>query len=95
MKLLTGNRNQCQGCKEYFNSNSPFDKHRTGTYGVNRRCLTPEEMIAKGMFEELLRGFWITEKRNGKQMNTQKRHRLNRPRSLTRSFSMYLRRRLM
>ena len=61
MKLLTGNRNQCQACKEYFNSNSPFDKHRTGTYGVNRRCLTPDEMLAKGMLKNDA-GFWITEK---------------------------------
>lgn len=63
MKMLTGNRNQCQVCKEYFNSNSPFDKHRTGKYGVNRRCLTPDEMIAKGMSVNAA-GFWITEKRD-------------------------------
>lgn len=59
MKLLTGNRNQCQTCKEYFNSNAPFDKHRTGVHGVNRRCLTSEEMIAKGMSLNDA-GFWIT-----------------------------------
>jgi hypothetical protein len=61
MKLLTGKRNQCQGCKEYFNSNTPFDKHRTGEYGVNRRCRTPEEMLSLGMSLNA-DGFWITEK---------------------------------
>ena len=59
MKQLNGARNQCQTCKEYFNSNRAFDKHRTGAYGLNRRCLSPEEMQSKGM---VLRkdGFWIT-----------------------------------
>ncbi len=61
---LTGNRNQCQSCKEYFNSNSAFDKHRTGDHGRNRRCRTPEEMIALGMSKNNA-GFWITEKYDG------------------------------
>lgn len=56
---LVGQRNQCQGCKQYFNSNSAFEKHRTGKYGVNRRCLTPEEMTAKGMLVNHA-GFWVT-----------------------------------
>jgi hypothetical protein len=47
---LTGERNQCQGCKQYFTRTSVFDKHRIGEHGKNRRCLTPAEMIAKGMF---------------------------------------------
>jgi len=58
---LTGNRNQCQGCKQYFNSNSAFDKHRTGEHGVNRRCRTPDELTALGMLVNHA-GFWITEK---------------------------------
>jgi len=62
MKMLTGNRNQCQTCKEYFNSNAPFDKHRTGRYGIDRRCLTPDEMRAKGMFINSA-GYWITKAR--------------------------------
>jgi hypothetical protein len=59
MKLLSGSRNQCQSCKEFFNSYGAFDKHRTGSHGVDRRCRTPEEMIEKGM---VLRndGFWVT-----------------------------------
>jgi hypothetical protein len=61
MKLLTGRRNQCQGCKTYFNSQTPFDMHRTGDHGVNRRCRTPEEMIGLGMSVNA-DGFWITEK---------------------------------
>jgi hypothetical protein len=61
MKILKGRRNQCQGCKEYFNSVGAFDKHRTGEYGKSRRCKTKEEMEASGM---VLRedGFWIGEK---------------------------------
>lgn len=60
---LGSQRNQCQGCKQYFNSNKAFDKHRTGKHGVNRRCLTPEEMTAKGMLVNK-DGFWITEAYN-------------------------------
>lgn len=60
---LTGQRNQCQGCKEYFNSNTAFDKHRTGKHcNQTRRCMTPEEMMAKGMLKNAA-GFWITEAR--------------------------------
>jgi len=54
---LTGQRNECPTCGERFNSNSAFDKHRTGQYGADRRCLTADEMRARGM---VLRddGFW-------------------------------------
>lgn len=61
MKLLSGRRNQCQSCKAYFNSNTPFDMHRTGDYGVDRRCRTPEEMLGLGMSLNA-DGFWISEK---------------------------------
>lgn len=64
---LTGNRNQCQGCKQYFNSNSAFDKHRTGVYCSSRRCRTPEEMLALGMLINHA-GFWITEKYDGNRI---------------------------
>jgi hypothetical protein len=57
---LSGSRNQCQGCKEYFNSNWAFDKHRTGEYGLNRRCRSPEEMKTIGM-QLNAHGFWIGE----------------------------------
>jgi hypothetical protein len=63
MKKLNGARNQCPTCREYFNSNGAFDKHRTGSHGVNRRCRTIEEMLDKGM---ALRedGFWVAEPMN-------------------------------
>ncbi|WP_160803633.1 hypothetical protein [Nitrosomonas sp. GH22] len=56
---LTGDRNQCPTCNEYFNSTAAFDKHRTGKYGVDRRCLTVQEMNNKGMSKNDA-GFWIT-----------------------------------
>lgn len=57
---LTGQRNQCRGCSQYFNSNLAFDKHRTGQPGHGRRCRTADEMIAKGMSLNK-HGFWISE----------------------------------
>ena len=48
-KQLNGNRNQCPTCKKYFNSNGAFDKHRTGTHGIDRRCMTTDEMLDAGM----------------------------------------------
>lgn len=57
---LAGSRNQCGGCREYFNSNTAFEKHRTGEFGVDRRCLTPDEMIAKKMSKNAA-GFWVSE----------------------------------
>ena len=59
MKRLNGDRNQCQSCKEFFNSTRAFDKHRTGQHGVDRRCMTKDEMLAKEMFlgeDEFWRG---------------------------------------
>lgn len=56
---LTGQHNQCRGCGEYFNSNYAFDKHRTGKHGVDRRCMTPEEMMGKGMLKNA-GGWWIS-----------------------------------
>ena len=66
---LSGDRNQCQGCKAYFNSTAAFDKHRVGTFGApigdgtymahTRRCRTPEEMAAAGMSKNAA-DFWIT-----------------------------------
>lgn len=48
-KTLRGDRNQCAGCGEYFNSSHAFEKHRAGAIGVDRHCLTRDEMLAKGM----------------------------------------------
>jgi hypothetical protein len=59
---VTGQRNQCQTCKLYFNSNTAFDLHRTGKHGVDRRCRTVNELIEKGM-EINDAGFWVTERK--------------------------------
>jgi hypothetical protein len=56
---LTGDRNQCGSCAEHFNSTFAFEKHRTGDFGKDRRCLSPEEMLAKGMSKNAA-GFWIS-----------------------------------
>lgn len=56
-KQLRGDRNQCAGCGQYFNSLHAFDKHRTGEHGLDRRCLSPDEMTAKGM-HVASDGFW-------------------------------------
>lgn len=56
-RKLTGNRNQCAGCGEFFNSNGAFDKHRIGKHGIDRRCMTPQEMVDAGFFKPD-DGFW-------------------------------------
>lgn len=66
---LSGNRNQCPSCGEFFNSVGAFDKHRTGEYGKpvssgtyspsSRRCLSVGGMVAIGM-EKNASGFWIS-----------------------------------
>lgn len=56
---LRGQKNQCQGCKKYFNSNTAFEMHRTGRHGIDRRCMTEEEMTAKGMSMNA-RSFWVS-----------------------------------
>lgn len=61
---LTAKRNQCQSCKQYFNSTSAFDFHRHGKFGLDRRCMTSLEMTKFGMLVNS-DGFWITEKFNG------------------------------
>lgn len=55
---LTGSRCECSACHQRFNSTSAFDLHRTGVYGVNRRCREPFEMLALGMSAND-QGFWI------------------------------------
>jgi len=57
---LHGDHNECPGCGLLFNSTHAFDKHRVGPHGA-RRCLTPEEMMAKGMVQ---RGIWWISERN-------------------------------
>jgi len=66
---LSGDRNQCPTCGEYFNSSAAFDKHRVGYFSSPRqtdngallqprRCLSGGEMLSKGMAKR--NGFWIT-----------------------------------
>lgn len=58
---LTGDHNQCQGCKQFFNSTLAFSKHRIGEHeGSQRRCMTTDEMTAKGMAVNS-RGWWVSE----------------------------------
>lgn len=54
---LTGNRCQCTACGEYFNGVQPFDRHRIGQYGIDRRCLAIAEMEAAGFIRNVS-GFW-------------------------------------
>jgi hypothetical protein len=61
-KTLRGDRNQRPGCSKYFNSTFAFDKHRTGRFGKDRRCMTTEEMTEAGM-DVRQDGFWISERR--------------------------------
>ena len=56
---LSGDRNQCPSCGEYFNSTYAFDKHRVGQHGIDRRCLKIEQMLFIGM-DKNSAGYWIS-----------------------------------
>lgn len=65
---LTGNRCRCQGCGEFFNSTSTFDRHRVGSWadrGATRRCLKPAEMRTRGWLLNAA-SFWIRGIRSGR-----------------------------
>lgn len=53
----------CPACKEIFAGTTAGDRHRQGTWDVPpthpdyRHCLTPEQMIAKGMRRNEY-GYW-------------------------------------
>jgi len=60
---LRGDHCRCSGapyggCGEHFNSTYAFDKHRTGPWSA-RRCLSPDEMRAKGMVRNA-DGWWLS-----------------------------------
>ncbi|VTU25129.1 hypothetical protein SRS16CHR_03598 [Variovorax sp. SRS16] len=58
---LTGDRNQCPTCGDFFNSTHAFDRHRIGRHAGNqRRCLTAPEMEAQGI-ALTASGFWVSE----------------------------------
>jgi putative DNA primase/helicase len=48
-RRLSGDRCKCSVCGTYFNSTAAFDEHRTGPHGKGRRCMTSNEMEARGM----------------------------------------------
>jgi hypothetical protein len=56
---VSGDRNQCAGCGALFNSSAAFDKHRTGDFGKDRRCMSATEMLAKKMATNAA-GYWVT-----------------------------------
>lgn len=54
----------CTACGETFNSVYPFDLHRIGEFGKDRRCLTVLEMQERGWVKNK-RGLWITKAYDG------------------------------
>ena len=56
---LSGDRCQCIGCGEYFNSTYAFDMHRIGDHKVKRECMTPDMMLEKAMTTNEA-GYWIS-----------------------------------
>lgn len=56
---VTHSRCRCHSCGKFFNSTGAFDKHRIGAHGPDRRCMTEDEMIAKGM-DKNSAGYWVT-----------------------------------
>ena len=59
-RKLTYSRCQCSGCGEYFNSDTAFDKHRVGAFGIDRRCLSQSGMLAAGMVKNAS-DWWVSE----------------------------------
>lgn len=62
---ITGRKPEhCACCHETFTGTTAGDMHRVGKHGVTagpdrRRCLTPVEMLDKGMTTDA-RGYWMT-----------------------------------
>ena len=68
-RTLRGDRNQCAGCGEFFNSTFAFEKHRAGEHAGNgRRCLTPDQMREKGM-DKNAADFWVGNPREDASSN--------------------------
>lgn len=58
---------RCACCHATFTGTRPGDMHRVGKHGITdgpdrRRCLTPDEMLNKGMTRDA-RGYWTTGER--------------------------------
>ncbi len=45
--------NLCSGCNRNFGSSSSHAAHRIGKFGVDRRCMTEQEMLGKGWTAEI------------------------------------------
>ena len=61
---LSGDRNQCPTCGDFFASTYAFDKHRYGKFGGNgkhRKCLTAVEMTEQG-FARNEWYYWVSQK---------------------------------
>ena len=57
-KRLSGQRNQCGACGQYFARTAGFTQHRTGSFTDDtRRCLSVSEMQERG-FQLDVSGFW-------------------------------------
>ena len=59
-KKLSNMRCLCRACDTYFNGQGAFDKHRIGRHGIDRHCMTHEEMSQNGMGPNDA-GFWQAE----------------------------------
>jgi hypothetical protein len=58
-RKLGAQKCQCGGCGEFFRSDSPFDKHRTGSYAKDtRHCKSVADMWAEG-FTKTADDWWI------------------------------------
>lgn len=62
---LTGKRCLCSGCGHYFSTESNFNRHRIGKFGVDRRCATVAEMVRLGLV--MPDGIWKGRPRVGEQ----------------------------
>jgi hypothetical protein len=38
----------CMGCGKQFRTTNEFDRHRVGSHGLDRRCLSSNEMTESG-----------------------------------------------
>lgn len=62
---------RCGGCGLSFAQLSAFDKHRTGAFGPDRRCLTRTAMLEQG-FSQDPHGRWHSPPRRDKAGNLKK-----------------------
>jgi hypothetical protein len=65
LQAINVGMNQCPSCGEVFSSLAAFDLHRTGEHGVNRRCMTPKEIMALGQTKGA-KGQWIIVQNNSR-----------------------------